>query len=120
MEERMIKDVWEKNKTLVAEVEALSKVEAECESFQREWQKEEAERIRLQLKCNQLELKVQHQDSEIGRQEDSEKGRHRALEDVESELQSAQLELKQQAAVLTARQKEGGGGGGGGGRFIQS
>ena len=107
MEERMIKDVWEKNKTLVAEVEALSKVEAECESFQREWQKEEAERIRLQLKCNQLELKVQHQDSEIGRQEDSEKGRHRALEDVESELQSAQLELKQQAAVLTARQKEG-------------
>ena len=49
----------------VAEMEALSKVEAECESFQREWQKEEAERIRLQLRFNQLELKVQRSDENL-------------------------------------------------------
>jgi len=49
----------------VTEVEALSKVEAECESFQREWQKEEAERIRLQLKCIQLELKVPRSDEKL-------------------------------------------------------
>jgi uncharacterized protein YbjQ (UPF0145 family) len=103
MEERETKNVKEVYAALKIEVEALSKVEAECESFQREWQKEQAERIRLQLRCDQLETRMRAEQAP----EDSKKGTDETPADVENQLHSAQLELQQQAATLMALQKEG-------------
>jgi competence protein ComGC len=103
MEERQAKNVKEVFAALKIEVEALSKVEAECESFQREWQKEQAERIRLQLRCDQLEIRMRAEQAP----EVSKKGTHEMLADVENQLHSAQLEMQQQAATLMALQKEG-------------
>ena len=103
MEERETKNVKEVYAALKIEVEALSKVEAECESFQREWQKEQAERIRLQLRCDQLEIRMRAEQAP----EVSKKGTHEMLVDVENQLHSAQLEMQQQAATLMALQREG-------------
>ena len=103
MEERETKNVKEVYAALKIEVEALSKVEAECESFQREWQKEQAERIRLQLRCDQLETRMRAEQAP----EDSKKGTDETPADEENQLHSAQLELQQQAATLMALQKEG-------------